>query len=132
MSQYLVLPSEHVEPGSPREAAPLMLEMRQPCRRHDQRRTFATHRIGEPHPVSRHTEPDVLHHAPAPSPFNCTPPDDAAHSFSRANFPFGRQFIPRTIASSEAQQFAGISAAGRYAEKPARTSRFRALADITR
>src|SRR6266478_3215631 len=37
MAQHLVLAGEDVEPWAPRKAAPLMLKMSEPGRRHDQR-----------------------------------------------------------------------------------------------
>src|ERR1700690_2739422 len=55
--------AECIEPRPPSKTTPLVLEMREPRRRHDQRRSAAARRIGEPHAVSSLTETDVLLHS---------------------------------------------------------------------
>ena len=55
--------AECIEPRPPSETTPLVLEIREPRRRHDQRRSAAARRIGEPYAVSSLTETDVLLHS---------------------------------------------------------------------
>src|SRR5262245_58613059 len=60
--QRPVLVRENVEPRPPGKAAPLMLKMGEPSRRHHQRRAFPAHRVGEAHTINRRTEPNALLH----------------------------------------------------------------------
>ena len=50
LAQKFVIALECFEPGPP---APLMLQMREPRRRHDERRTITAHRIGKAHAALR-------------------------------------------------------------------------------
>ena len=62
VAQQCVFLRQRLQPGPPRKAVPLVLEMRKPGSRHDQRRAFAAHRIGKLHVIGRRTEADVLVH----------------------------------------------------------------------
>src|SRR6185436_4037550 len=60
VAQHLVLARERIEPRAPGEALPLMLKMRNPGRRHHERRAVAADGIGEARLVRGRAEPDVL------------------------------------------------------------------------
>src|SRR5262249_17299997 len=66
VSEQFVVTREDVQPRPPGKAAPLVLEMREPGRRHHQRRSVAAHRISEANAVRRRTETDVLLHGAGP------------------------------------------------------------------
>src|SRR5262249_10526016 len=66
VAQDSVLARERVKPRPPRKAAPLVLKMRSPGRRHDQRRSVPAQCVGEANAVRRGTEPNALFHLPRP------------------------------------------------------------------
>ena len=66
MAQYFMLAGEDIEPWSPCKAAPLMLEMGEPSRRHHQRGAFAADCISELRVIPRRAKSDVLMHKLAP------------------------------------------------------------------
>jgi hypothetical protein len=61
-----VVAPQLVPPGSPQRAVPVKLDMGHPIGRFDQWWALPVHRVGEPHLVSRLTEPDGLAHHTEP------------------------------------------------------------------
>ena len=60
VAQQLAAAAEGIEPRPPRQAAPLMLKMSEPRRRHDQRRSIAAQCVGELDAVAGRAKADVL------------------------------------------------------------------------